>query len=240
MELSQDQIVHKHQNVLFQGSLNVNCHVKRIGQIVDRALRLDDNQSFITGPFSMFQHMTRDPGIFSAKAVLNFLQREVTITKQRDDEHWFQIGGLLYRFGRQEFCLVTGLQFGFVDLEALANLEKPENDIVDRLFPNKNPIHTSDISERIMQADITRDDAITLAYVSIIDGVILGKEWGKSNIPRWVWNVVQDWNMMSSVPWGTIAWSNLLYYIPSVGKEFHKDVKKISAYGMFWAIGVSH
>lgn len=43
--------------------------------------------------------------------------REVTFSGARHDEMWFEIGGMLYRYDKQEFILISGFRFGPIDKE---------------------------------------------------------------------------------------------------------------------------
>ncbi|KAK0585140.1 hypothetical protein LWI29_023919 [Acer saccharum] len=63
---------------------------------------------------SCFKQFTNFPqnSLFSATVVHGVLLREIRIEGATENELFISFGGKKARFGRREFCLVTGLRFG--------------------------------------------------------------------------------------------------------------------------------
>lgn len=75
--------------------------------------------------------------IRSGNIVLRVLAAEVTLEDKKDYEMWFESGGVLHRFGKQEFSMMTGLKLRPINKD-IAELERTpllEDDIIGRLFP---------------------------------------------------------------------------------------------------------
>ncbi|GJZ25460.1 hypothetical protein Tco_0569713 [Tanacetum coccineum] len=124
-----------------------------------------------------------------------------------DDENvplnYYITNDLSIQFGREEFCLVTGLRFGVENWEEYDNQENLP--FRRRVFPSHldgQPITGIDIENAISGptfAELYDDDAVSLCCLSILQLVILGVEsrrMQKSNVGRLCMSLSLQMKMM--------------------------------------------
>ncbi|GJY10753.1 phospholipase-like protein [Tanacetum coccineum] len=119
---------------------------------------------------------------------------------------------LSIQFGRDEFCLLTGLRFGVENREEYdtqANLPFRR-----RVFPSHldgQHITGIDIENAILAptfAELYNEDAVGLCCLGILQLVLLGAE-NRRNVPEWLLRIANDrvaWNLY---PWGSYVWPTL-------------------------------
>ncbi|KAK0590964.1 hypothetical protein LWI29_033750 [Acer saccharum] len=78
---------------------------------------------------------------------------------------WFRVGQIDIQFGKLEFCLVTGLQFGTIPTSVVRGYEDVEGGVLDRCFDGKVPTFHM-ILNRLDEGNFDKsDDAIKLSYL---------------------------------------------------------------------------
>ncbi|KAK0586769.1 hypothetical protein LWI29_012036 [Acer saccharum] len=91
-------------------------------------------QRFKEGPFGSYLDLPQ-PSKIHGILIHNLLKREVIIPEQREDEIWLGLGRSQVRFGKEEFCLCSGLKMGPLP-QGLVNLE-------NKAHWRRNPIYKS-------------------------------------------------------------------------------------------------
>lgn len=123
---------------------------------------------------------------FPGNAVLRVLAAEVIFKEEKGDEMWFESGGVLHRFGKQEFAVMTGLKFGPINIDITDLERKPlsEDGIVGRLFPRATNMKVSglQIEDRLYKHMERLDDkdAEKLMNVLIVYNFLLGNPISKA------------------------------------------------------------
>ncbi|GJU72204.1 hypothetical protein Tco_1263609 [Tanacetum coccineum] len=110
--------------------------------------------------------------------------------------YYYITDNIKIQFGREEFCLVTGLRFG---VENLADYNDGELPIPfrRRVFPSSlDGEHiTGNMVFRIIEDELFDrlhdDDAVSLCCLGILQLVLLGVE-GKRRIPDWMLRLAND------------------------------------------------
>ena len=74
-------------------------------------------QTFTKGPLGYFIQIPLHDEYSVPQLVGEVLVREVTFPGAWEDEMWLELGGVPYRYGKQEFILISGLRFGAIDKE---------------------------------------------------------------------------------------------------------------------------
>ncbi|GJU91469.1 phospholipase-like protein [Tanacetum coccineum] len=164
--------------------------------------------------------------------------------------YYYITDNIRIQFGREEFCLVTGLRFG---VENLADFDNVESRIPFRrcVFPSYldgEPI-TSNMVFKIIDDklfDRLHDgDAISLCCLGILQLVLLGVE-GKRRIPDWLLRLANDRVGWDNYPWGSYVWPTLYSQLKNANvRRWPKlyatqptseiDKKTYSIFGYTWA-----
>ncbi|GKB72318.1 phospholipase-like protein, partial [Tanacetum coccineum] len=115
-------------------------------------------------------------------------------------------------FGREEFCLVTGLRFGVQNWAEYDTKERIP--FRRRVFPSYldgQPITGIDIANMIVDqsfAQLYDDDAVSLCCLGILQLVILGVE-SRRVVPDWMLRLANDRVAWNKYPWGSYVWPTL-------------------------------
>ncbi|GJU70862.1 phospholipase-like protein [Tanacetum coccineum] len=121
---------------------------------------------------------------------------------------------LSIQFGREEFCLVTGLRFGvehWEEYDARAHLPFRR-----RVFPSVldgQSISGFDIANAILGptfADLYNEDVVALCCLGILQLVLLGYE-SKRKVPEWLLRIANDRVAWDKYPWGSYVWPTLYF-----------------------------
>ena len=187
----------------------------------------------------MFSGKSSYPG----NLVLKVLARELEGEKCRRDEVWFEIGRSPYRFGKQEFLLVTGLHFGKISQKVLEldNLSLSKESIFRRLFKNKPKVSSEEVIDLLNEQvkTLTSDDALKLLYAVFVQRFLIGTEPPRA-IKPFLWHLVDDLPKFEKFPWGTYAYSHTLDGIRKVitANRLQKTKCGINIYGFPWSFAV--
>ncbi|GKA90676.1 phospholipase-like protein [Tanacetum coccineum] len=133
-----------------------------------------------------------------------------------DDENvplnYYITNDLSIQFGREEFCLVTGLRFGVENWEEYDNQKNLP--FRRRVFPSHldgQPITGIDIENAISGptfAELYDDDAVGLCCLGILQLVLLGAE-NRRIVPQWLLRIANDRVAWNKYPWGSYVWPTL-------------------------------
>ncbi|GJV93638.1 phospholipase-like protein [Tanacetum coccineum] len=164
--------------------------------------------------------------------------------------YYYITDNIRIQFGREEFCLVTGLRFG---VENLADYDDVESRIPfrRRVFPSYldgEPI-TGNMVFKIIDDELFDrlhdDDAVSLCCLGILQLVLLGVE-GKRRIPDWLLRLANDRVGWDNYPWGSYVWPTLYSQLKNANvRRWPKlyatqptseiDKKTYSIFGYTWA-----
>ncbi|GKB29103.1 phospholipase-like protein [Tanacetum coccineum] len=170
-----------------------------------------------------------------------------------DDENvplnYYITNDLSIQFGREEFCLVTGLRFGVENWEEYDNQKNLP--FRRRVFPSHldgQPITGIDIENAISGptfAELYDDDAVGLCCLGILQLVLLGAE-NRRIVPQWLLRIANDRVAWNKYPWGSYVWPTLYsqlrnanvrrwsqFYVEETTNE--NDAKTYSLCGYTWA-----
>nr|GEU89998.1 phospholipase-like protein [Tanacetum cinerariifolium] len=155
-------------------------------------------------------------------------------------------------FGREEFCLVTGLRFGVQNWAEYDTKERIP--FRRRVFPSYldwQPITGLDIANMIVDqsfAQLYDDDVVSLYCLGILQLVILGVK-SRRAVPDWMLRLANDRVAWNKYLWGSYVWPTLysqlrnanvkrwsLLYVAQPTKE--DDVKTYSIFGCTWAFKI--
>ncbi|GJX02943.1 phospholipase-like protein [Tanacetum coccineum] len=157
-------------------------------------------------------------------------------------------------FGKEEFCLVTGLRFG---VQNWAEYDTKQRRVF--LFRSTGvsvsldgqPITGTDIANMIVDqsfAQLCDDDAVSLCCLGILQLVILGVD-SRRVVPEWMLRLANDRVVWNKYPWGSYVWPTLysqlrnadvkrwspLYVAQPINED---DAKTYSIFGYTWAFKI--
>ncbi|GJT68315.1 phospholipase-like protein [Tanacetum coccineum] len=180
--------------------------------------------------------------------------RSCQIYDENDDDenvplNYYITNDLSIQFGREEFCLVTGLRFGVENWEEYDNQKNLP--FRRRVFPSHldgQPITGIDIENAISGptfAELYDDDAVGLCCLGILQLVLLGAE-NRRIVPQWLLRIANDRVAWNKYPWGSYVWPTLYsqlrnanvkrwsqFYVEETTNE--DDAKTYSLFGYTWA-----
>ncbi|GJS59686.1 phospholipase-like protein [Tanacetum coccineum] len=117
------------------------------------------------------------------------------------------------QFGREEFCLVTGLKFG-VENWTDYNDEAEPIPFRRRVFSSSldgQPIRGKHVEALINSEAFKKlddNDAVSLCCVGILQLVLLGLE-DRRPVPNWILRLANDRDGWDNYPWGSHVWPTL-------------------------------
>ncbi|GJU51131.1 phospholipase-like protein [Tanacetum coccineum] len=154
------------------------------------------------------------------------------------------------QFGREEFCLVTGLKFGVEYSDDYDNNDKPIP-FRRRVFSSRldgKRITGKDVEDLIDSNSFKKlddDDAVSLCCIGILQLVLLGLE-DRRPVHNWILRLANDRDGWDAYPWGSYVWPTLYYslkdanvkrWLPLYATESttEDDKKTYSLLGFTWA-----
>ncbi|GJU36726.1 RNA-directed DNA polymerase, eukaryota [Tanacetum coccineum] len=167
--------------------------------------------------------------------------------------YYYVTDNLTIQFGREEFCLVTGLKFGVENLAEYGDVES-RIPFRRRVFPSNldgEPI-TGTVVYKIIDSELfdrlDDDDAVSLCCLGILQLVLLGVE-GKRRIPTWLLRLANDRVGWDNYPWGSYVWPTLYSQLKNANvKRWPKlyvtqptseiEINSYSIFGYTWAFKI--
>ncbi|GJU43566.1 phospholipase-like protein, partial [Tanacetum coccineum] len=154
------------------------------------------------------------------------------------------------QFGREEFCLVTGLKFGVEYSDDYDDKDKPIP-FRRRVFPSRldgKRITGKDVEDLIDSNSFKKlddGDAVSLCCIGILQLVLLGLE-DRRPVHNWILRLANDRDGWDAYPWGSYVWPTLYYslkdanvkrWLPLYATESttEDDKKTYSLLGFTWA-----
>ncbi|KAK1551857.1 hypothetical protein Q3G72_006016 [Acer saccharum] len=159
-----------------------------------------------------------------------------------ENELFISFGGKKARFGRREFCLVTGLRFGelseIINTPYVANA----NGIHKRYWPGQEgeDLKLSTVYQRFLKRKFKDpDDSLKMGLFLIVNNVLFGQPLDKK-VTNWLFNLVDDLDAFNSFAWGHYVFKMTMHYLrhgfrPRNSKKGHGKVR-YRLYGFPWDV----
>ncbi|KAE8712815.1 hypothetical protein F3Y22_tig00110223pilonHSYRG00073 [Hibiscus syriacus] len=196
------------------------------------------------GPWLKVQHPGEDAML--THLFLQTMTSDLPDTIQRrDEEIWFDFPPAYTCFGREEFCLITGLRFGHDDVGRYTrHITRPS--WLSRVFPEleRPNLHVEDLTRLLNKKDgFTRMDDVDVVRVCLLillHAGFLGRE-ARQPIPNDLIKLVEDLNAWNLFPWGSYLWKAIWNKLSSAlddRKSLHGDGFKYTLTGFIWAFKI--
>ena len=131
-------------------------------------------------------------------------------------------------FGRVEFCLLTGLKFGYFNLEDFENAPTP---LVQRIFPHlQSAVTLLDLLKLFEGPDFLKleeQDAIRLCLVIFVEFILCGRE-PRHEVQTFLFALVEDLDAFDDFPWGSYCWVPTYYSLRNAAWEHIPEHLKIN------------
>nr|GEV72140.1 UvrD-like helicase, ATP-binding domain, P-loop containing nucleoside triphosphate hydrolase [Tanacetum cinerariifolium] len=164
--------------------------------------------------------------------------------------YYHMYDNFLILFGREEFCLVTGLKFRVEYSDDYNDKDKPIP-FRPRVFPSRldgKHITGKDVEELIKSKSLKNlddDDVVSLYCIDILQLVLLGLK-DRRSVPKWILRLANDRDSWDDYPLGSYVWPTLYYqlrdanvkrWLPLYATEStnEDDKKSYSLLGFTWA-----
>ncbi|KAK3229512.1 hypothetical protein Dsin_001393 [Dipteronia sinensis] len=118
------------------------------------------------------------------------------------DEIWFGLGKDQASFGREDFCLCSGLNMSTLLEGFREKKEVGRESILSRYFEDKRS--TVELLEATFkELKVTDgDNALKMAYLLMVTQFFRTDE-GRTSVPAWLWPLAEDEKAFTSFSWGT-------------------------------------
>ncbi|KAK0579235.1 hypothetical protein LWI29_023252 [Acer saccharum] len=187
-----------------------------------------EESRFKEGPFGQYLEMIQ-PIRVHGMLIYNLLKRQLICPEEEnDDEMWFGLEEKKARFGREEFCLCSGLNMGTLPEGFQEKEEVSDESILTRYFVDENP------SIELLEATFNRltepsegDDALKMGYLLMVSQ-FFGMDEARTAIPSWVLSLVEDIDAFESFPWGSYIFDVTLCCLKNAAE---KHIEKLRGNG---------
>ncbi|CAA0827336.1 Unknown protein [Striga hermonthica] len=168
---------------------------------------------------SCFGHLLRFDGqaYYSGRLLLALLGREVFLRDAREKERWFRIRDNNYKFGKVEFCQISGLKFGGSEFIPEDNESLPAIDGIYRRHYDEKSVIGGDLLRDFTNGHFQNnpDDALKAAMILIVH-FFLFAPGPRSAVPLWLWTLVENSDMFGKFPWGTFSFQRLYHCLDGI------------------------
>ncbi|KAL3625846.1 hypothetical protein CASFOL_030375 [Castilleja foliolosa] len=118
----------------WKGRVNCLRKFKLLGTIKEQLSKVNALERFENSIFGHFLRFDKD-AYHNGKVFLALFGREVDVSGAAELERWYRFGGRNNRFGKVEYCQITGLRFGASDFNPDSSDHMPsENGVYRRHF----------------------------------------------------------------------------------------------------------
>ncbi|KAK0603678.1 hypothetical protein LWI29_007445 [Acer saccharum] len=168
-------------------------------------------QRFKEGPFGSYLDLPQ-PSKIHGILIHNLLKREVIIPEQREDEIWLGLGRSQVRFGKEEFCLCSGLKMGPLPQGFNKKKVPEEGSLLNIHFKEKRS--TADLLYATMKR-LTSDEGEDILKMTSIFMIsqFFGTDDERKAIPGWMFALVDDKEAFKKFLWGSYIYSITLFWL---------------------------
>ena len=140
--------------------------------------------------------------------IYQIIVRDVTFSGARHDKIWFEIGSMPYRYGKQEFILISGLRFRPIDKTILEARPIESNSLHARLFPIQQQVVSGDDIILLLSSrhELVSEDVLKLVYTIVVNMILFGHD-ERALVDDFMWTLVEDLQAFEAFPWGTYVYS---------------------------------
>ncbi|KAK3225643.1 hypothetical protein Dsin_005505 [Dipteronia sinensis] len=178
---------------------------------------------FREGPFGQYLDLPQ-PLKIHGKLIHNLLKREIIIPGQRDDEIWLGLGRSKVRFGKEEFCICSGLKMGMLPQGFNEKKDVEKGSLLKRYFKEKRPNAELVYATMKNLTSEEGEDILKMSYIFMVSQ-FFGTDDGRKAIPGWMFALVEDEEAFKKFPWGSYIYSITLFWLKSLTEKHLSTLK---------------
>ncbi|KAL3644274.1 hypothetical protein CASFOL_012206 [Castilleja foliolosa] len=172
----------------WKGRVNCLRKFKLLGTIKEQLSKVNALERFENSVFGHFLRFDKD-AYHNGKVLLALFGREVDVSGAAELERWYRFGGRNNRFGKVEYCQITGLRFGASDFNPDSSDHMPSENGVYRRHFDGTAVYGDPLLEKFEEAD------------------------GRTTIALWLWTLVEKEELFADFPWGSYTFQRLSHYL---------------------------
>ncbi|PWA66240.1 phospholipase-like protein [Artemisia annua] len=196
-------------NPLYDVKISIRSSVKLLkemkGKLESKPNRESLFRSTVFGPWLDVPYASND------SLLMHYvLQHQVSVSNMCPDfPIIYHIGDHYLQFGRKEFCLITGFQFGNV----VTPKARKDSPFSDRVLPEKKSMAVKSVKGtdllKLLRGDrwltLSDDDAVRVCLLIACELVFMGRE-DRNVIPTHIMALVEHFHEWNVFPWGEYMW----------------------------------
>ncbi|KAL3633986.1 hypothetical protein CASFOL_021040 [Castilleja foliolosa] len=196
----------------WKGRVNCLRKFKLLGIIKEQLSKVNALERFED---SVFGHFLRfdDHAHHNGKVLLALFGREVNVSGAAECERWYRFGGRNNRFGKVEYCQITGLRFGASDFNPDSSDHLPSENGVYRRHFDGMAVYGDHLLEKFEEAFFNEpEEAVKVALVLFAHFFFIAAD-GRTTIALWLWTLVENEELFADFPWGSYMFQRLCHYL---------------------------
>ncbi|KAL3638370.1 hypothetical protein CASFOL_017741 [Castilleja foliolosa] len=196
----------------WKGRVNCLRKFKLLGTIKEQLSKLNALERFENSVFGHFLRFDNE-AYHNGKVLLALFGREVEVSGAAELERWYRFGGRNNRFGKVEYCQITGLRFGASDFNPDSSDHLPSENGVYRRHFDGTAVYGDPLLEKFEEGFFTEpEEAVKVALVLFAHFFFIAAD-GRTTIALWLWTLVENEELFADFPWGSYTFQRLSHYL---------------------------
>ncbi|KAK3200457.1 hypothetical protein Dsin_023872 [Dipteronia sinensis] len=197
-------------NTWIRARINSNSKCQIIQVVKDVLSKCGMLERFRNGPFGHYLDLPQ-PVVVHGMLIYNLLKKEIILPKVREDEMWFGLGHKKVCFGKEQFCVCSGLKMGPIPEGFMKMKPDVEGYWYTKYFKHRP---TPEVLESFFSqgTEAKGEDLLKMAYILMVCQ-FFGKDDHMSAVPGWLIALADNEQAFTNFPWGTYIFSMTLFWL---------------------------
>ncbi|KAK3199492.1 hypothetical protein Dsin_022907 [Dipteronia sinensis] len=197
-------------NTWIRARINSNSKCQIIQVVKDVLSKCGMLERFRNGPFGHYLNLPQ-PVVVHGMLIYNLLKKEIILPKVREDEMWFGLGHKKVCFGKEQFCVYSGLKMGPIPEGFMKMKPDVEGYCYTKYFKHRP---TPEVLESFFSqgTEAEGEDLLKMAYILMVCQ-FFSKDDHRSAVPGWLIALADNEQAFTNFPWGTYIFSMTLFWL---------------------------
>ncbi|KAK3221410.1 hypothetical protein Dsin_008435 [Dipteronia sinensis] len=203
-------------NTWIRARINSNSKGQIIQVVKDVLSKCGMLERFRNGLFGHYLDLPQ-PVVVHGILIYNLFKKEIILPKVREDEMWFGLGHKKVCFGKEQFCVCSGLKMGPIPEGFMKMKPDVEGYWYTKYFKHRP---TPEVLESFFSqgTEAEGEDLLKMAYILMVCQ-FFGKDDHRSAVPGWLIALANNEQAFTNFSWGTYIFSMTLFW-------FHCSIEK--------------